>query len=300
MPEHKGISCELHIDGQKATEYQTTQTGSICSSHVISQEDKLFSFHLNITSSTLGSVPRLDLELWADGEKLDSLTFTETEYVVDDAQILDSTNAVKVVKLKFAKLETVDAKMANLEARQDILQKLGTLEIKIWRAHHGVTQTNSFSYQKQPSMNPIHEKSIKGQEVTHCTKLAHPKTIKNPSSLGYLTRKIDAYETPWVTFIFRHASKSLLEAAEIIPKVPQPARVEAESLSTKVKAAKSSTVEEKPQLSMETSSPLLTAKRRRMEDENEAQSGRLSPQDNMIKRPRYKIRNFRKHLPGDS
>ncbi|KAK6503727.1 hypothetical protein TWF481_008731 [Arthrobotrys musiformis] len=219
MPEHKGISCELQVEGSKATEYQVTTAGSICSSHIISQEDKLFSFHLNINSPMLGGggVGRLDLELWADGQKLDGFTFTETNYLVDDAQIQDMSGTVKVVKLRFAKLETVDEKKANMETRQDILTKLGTLEIKIWRAHQDITQTNSLLYQ-QPSTNPIHEKSIKGESITHCTKLADAKPVQNPSSSGYLTRKVDSYETPWVTFIFRHASKSLLEAAGIIPK----------------------------------------------------------------------------------
>ncbi|KAK6518629.1 hypothetical protein TWF506_005764 [Arthrobotrys conoides] len=219
MPEHKGISCELHVEGQKATEYQVTQAGPICTSHIISQEDKLFSFRLNITSATLGgSVARLDLELWADGQKLDAFTFTETDYLVDDAQIRDSTGTVKVVKLRFAKLKTVDEKKPDQETRQNILRKLGTLEIKLWRAHQDATQTGSFAYQQEPSKNPIHEKSIKGESITHCTEFANAKAIQNPSSSGYLTRKIDPYETPWVTFVFRHASKSLLEAAGIVPK----------------------------------------------------------------------------------
>ncbi|KAK6515786.1 hypothetical protein TWF281_004376 [Arthrobotrys megalospora] len=218
MPEHKGISCELHVEDQKVNEYQVEQHGSVCSAYIISQEDKLFGFHLNVNCITLGGTARLDLELWADGQKLDGFTFTETSYLVDDAQIQDTTGAVKVVKLKFAKLETVDEKKGNPETRQDILQKLGTLEVKLWRAHHDATQTASLAYQPQPSKNPIYEKSIKGDSITHCTELANAKVIKTPSACGYLTRKIDPYESPWVTFLFRHASKSLLQAAEIIPK----------------------------------------------------------------------------------
>ncbi|KAF3209695.1 hypothetical protein TWF679_007232 [Orbilia oligospora] len=186
MPEHKGISCELHVEGQKATEYQVTQTGSISTSHIISQEGKIFSFHLNITSATLGSVGRLDLELWADGQKLDAFTFTETNYLVDDAQIQDSTGAVKVVKLRFAKLKTVDEKKADQETRQDILRKLGTLEIKLWRAHQDAIQTGSFAYQQEPSNNPIHEKSIKGESITHCTEFTNAKPIQNLSSSHYI------------------------------------------------------------------------------------------------------------------
>ncbi|KAK6331453.1 hypothetical protein TWF730_004535 [Orbilia blumenaviensis] len=221
MPEHKGVSCELHVGDEKVTEYQVETEGSGCNSYVVSQEGKLFSFHLNMNYIALGNAARMDLELWADGQKLDCFTFSETEYLVDDAQIQDDAGNVKVVKLKFAKLETVDEKKDNLETRQGILKKLGSLELKLWRAHHDITQTDSLAYQ-QPLKNPIYEKSIKGENVTHCTEFADAKIIPAHSSYGYLTRKIDPYETPWVTFVFRHASKPLLEAAGIIPQKKTP------------------------------------------------------------------------------
>ncbi|KAF3307887.1 hypothetical protein TWF173_002124 [Orbilia oligospora] len=297
MPEHKGISCELHVEGQKATEYQVTQAGSISTSHIISQEDKLFSFHLNIVSATLGSVGRLDLELWADGQKLDAFTFTETDYFVDDAQVQDSTGAVKVVKLRFAKLKTVDEKKADQETRQDILQKLGTLEIKLWRAHQDATQAGSFAYQQEPSNNPIHEKSIKGESITHCTKFANVKHIQNPSSLGYLTRKIDLYEAPWVTFVFRHASKLLLEAAGIIPKeasTKKHQKVELESALPEIKTKNNPGGE--LDLPMTKISKTPPGKKRRLEYGSPSNEER-EYENWANKRSRY---NIKKHWPSDS
>ncbi|KAF3159699.1 hypothetical protein TWF788_003673 [Orbilia oligospora] len=297
MPEHKGISCELHVEGQKATEYQVTQTGSISTSHIISQEGKIFSFHLNITSATLGSVGRLDLELWADGQKLDAFTFTETNYLVDDAQIQDSTGAVKVVKLRFAKLKTVDEKKADQETRQDILRKLGTLEIKLWRAHQDAIQAGSFAYQQEPSNNPIHEKSIKGESITHCTEFTNAKPIQNPSSLGFLTRKIDPYETPWVTFVFRHASKSLLEAARIIPKqasIQKHAKVESENTLPDIKTKNNS--EKGLDLPMIKISKTPRGKKRGLADGSASHDDR-----ECIKWMRKRSReSIEKHWPGDS
>ncbi|KAF3295288.1 hypothetical protein TWF132_001984 [Orbilia oligospora] len=297
MPEHKGISCELHVEGQKAAEYQVTQAGSISTSHIISQEDKLFNFHLNITSITLGSVGRVDLELWADGQKLDAFTFTETDYLVDDAQIQDSTGAVKVVKLRFAKLKTVDEKKADQETRQDILQKLGTLEIKLWRAHQDATQTCCLLYEQEPSKNPIHEKSIKGASITHCTGFANAKIIQNPSSLGYLTRKIDPYETPWVTFVFRHASRSLLEAAGIIPKevsTQKHTKVELESALPDIKTKNNP--EKGLDLPMTKVSKTPWGKKRGLADGSPSNEGR-GYENWANKRSRY---NIKKHWPGDS
>ncbi|EGX44850.1 hypothetical protein AOL_s00176g21 [Orbilia oligospora ATCC 24927] len=296
MPEHKGISCELHVEGQKATEYQVTQAGYISTSHIISQEDKIFSFHLNIVSATLGSVGRLDLELWADGQKLDAFTFIETDYFVDDPQVQDSTGAVKVVKLRFAKLKTVDEKKSDQETRQDILQKLGTLEIKLWRAHQDATQTCCLLYEQEPSKNPIHEKSIKGESITHCTEFANAKHIQNPSWWGYWTRKIDPYETPWVTFVFRHASKSLLESAGIIPKdsTKKHQKVELESELPEIKTKNKP--EKELDLPMTKISKTPPGKKRRLEYESTSNEER-EYENWANKRSRY---NIKKHWPSDS
>ncbi|KAF3081528.1 hypothetical protein TWF103_003703 [Orbilia oligospora] len=272
MPEHKGISCELHVEGQKAAEYQVTQAGSISTSHIISQEDKLFNFHLNITSVTLGSVGRVDLELWADGQKLDAFTFTETDYLVDDAQIQDSTGAVKVVKLRFAKLKTVDEKKADQETRQDILQKLGTLEIKLWRAHQDATQTYCLLYEQEPSKNPIHEKSIKGASITHCTEFANAKIIQNPSSLA------------------------LLEAAGIIPKEVSTQKHTKEELKSALPDIKTKNNPEKG-LDLPTTKISKTpwGKKRGLAD-GPSNEGR-GYENWANKRSRY---NMKKHWPGDS
>ncbi|EPS36348.1 hypothetical protein H072_10137 [Dactylellina haptotyla CBS 200.50] len=217
MPEYKGISCDLYVQESKAKEYSVAHHGSTCVEYVISQEDQLFSFKVNVNPTALGgNSSRLDLELWADGQQLDSFTFTETDYLVDDAQIQDYTGRVKAMKLRFTKINTIEEDLIEAESDQDILRKLGTLEVKIWRAHQDVIQTASLAYQPNLVQNPIYEKSIKGNSVSHCTELTNPYVIAEPSSWGYLTRKIDPYDTPWVTFIFRHASKALLQSGGIL------------------------------------------------------------------------------------
>ncbi|KAF3927944.1 hypothetical protein ABW20_dc0108499 [Dactylellina cionopaga] len=216
MPAYKGITCDMYVQDQKVAEYNVQKKDSTCRTYVESQEDELFSFKVNVNKTSLSSTARLDLELWADGQKLDSFTFTETEYLVDDAQVHDYMGLVKTVKLRFAPLVIVDEDMGDSENRKEILEKLGTLEVKIWRAHQDVIQTASLAYEPNMSQIPIYEKNIKGYSVSHCTELANPKLIANPSSWGYLTRKVDPYHTPWVTFVFRHASKALLRAGGIL------------------------------------------------------------------------------------
>ncbi|KAK6527745.1 hypothetical protein TWF694_004725 [Orbilia ellipsospora] len=217
MPEHKGISCDLFVEQDKAAEYNIQHDGSACTAHIVSQENQLFGFKLNINTVALGGTSRLDLELWADGQHLDSFTFTETDYFINDAHIQDYTGRVKIMKLRFAKLNTTDEEAYD-QGDDEKLQKLGTLEVKIWRSHQDVLQTACFGYQPNPMQNIVYENSIKGSSISHCTELSNPFMIANPSSWGYLTRKIDPYHTPWVTFVFRHASQAIMESEGIFNK----------------------------------------------------------------------------------
>ncbi|KAF3917668.1 hypothetical protein AA313_de0208350 [Arthrobotrys entomopaga] len=217
MPEHKGISCELYVEEKKAAEHNTQHDDSVCTTYIVSQENQLFSFKLNVNSTSLGGTSRLDLELWADGQHLDSFTFTETDYFIDDAHIQDYTGKIKVMKLRFAKLNTTDEEPYDQEDKS-VLQKLGTLEVKLWRSHQDVLETTCYGYQPIPMQNIVYENSIKGGAISHCTELSNPIMIENPSSWGYLTRKIDPYHTPWVTFVFRHASQAIIESEGLLNK----------------------------------------------------------------------------------
>ncbi|KAF3928765.1 hypothetical protein ABW21_db0202115 [Orbilia brochopaga] len=219
MPHHKNISCHLYIGDSAAAEYNVKNAGNVSTTHIVSKEDEAFSFKINADTAQMGA-SRLDLELWADGNRLDCFTFTETNYEVDDAQVRDqATGAIKIVKLRFAKLKTVNECTSGADAAEaERLKRLGTLELKLWRSQAAASHSTAYNYQPCPSQAPVNEKEIKGQSVSHVTSLKSNGTIAQPSSWGYITRKIDPYETPWVTFVFKHASKELLQAESIVPK----------------------------------------------------------------------------------
>ncbi|KAK6355472.1 hypothetical protein TWF696_004569 [Orbilia brochopaga] len=219
MPQHRNISCHLYIGDTKAMEYNVHNVDNRSTAHIVSEEGQTFSFKIE-AGTALMSAARLDLELWADGYKLDCFTFTESVYEVDDAQVRDQvTGAIKIVKLRFAKLNTVDQGPSNADdAEAEQLKRLGTLEIKLWRSESNVSQSTTFPYADCPLQTPIHEKKIKGQSVSHVTSLESKGTVAQQSSWGYITTKIDPYDRPWVAFVFKHASKALLQSEGIVPK----------------------------------------------------------------------------------
>ncbi|KAJ6256330.1 hypothetical protein Dda_8828 [Drechslerella dactyloides] len=225
---------------KKAIEYNVQSFDNRSTAYVISEEDKFFSFQINADMDAIGAT-RLDLELWADGHRLDSFTMTENYHEVDEAKVRDqTTGAIKVVKLRFAKLNigyffsktpfpsfTTDFFICVIvdegHSRPDAVEQqhsegLGNLELRIWRSQtdaiHSVTYVNEAC---SPQL-PIRKKTVEGQSISDITGVENKGINSLPPPQGLMAAKIEAYDTPWVTFVFRHASKALLQAEGIVPK----------------------------------------------------------------------------------
>ncbi|KAK6527746.1 hypothetical protein TWF694_004726 [Orbilia ellipsospora] len=157
---------------------------------------------------------RHDIEFRADGELLRHITIVEKRHDITHAYLSFNGHS-KMLKLCFGRALLVEDESGDTEKRKDILESIGRLEIKIWRAHLQINGTFDYTYPPYPTANPISEVSVKGQPISHRTELIQP-VIASPT-VGYYTQKIDEYANPWVTFVFNYHSEELLQSKEAIP-----------------------------------------------------------------------------------
>ncbi|RVD87661.1 uncharacterized protein DFL_001879 [Arthrobotrys flagrans] len=216
MPSHKGITCTISVDGVPAEELGTEIEGSTITCSIISHDDKPFIFNLDFTNST---ALRHDYHIYADGMMIANFTTTrKTEIVTRSSRAVNGLMERR--KMRFSKFETVDQKSDEMETRAKILQNIGTFKVLIFRAEEQARQSNDARRcEILEDIKEVHEKSLKGRAVSHKTLFG---TAEYEWAAFMHTRKLDPHDRPYVTFIFRYASKAYLQSEGLIPRSPSP------------------------------------------------------------------------------
>ncbi|KAF3285411.1 hypothetical protein TWF970_010468 [Orbilia oligospora] len=214
MPSLKGITCSIDIDGVRAEEFGTEVEGSTVTCSIVSQDDKPFSFNFDFSKST---AERHDFSIYADGSIIKNVTTTHTTEVVRKSGLIVN-GLLERREMRFSKLETIDQKLDEMETRANVLQNIGTLKVKIYRAEKRATKGRGSDHDKL-SIKDVHEKSLKGRAVSHRTSLG-AADYEPPSSLK--TKRLDPSDRPYVIFTFRYAKKSYLQCEGLIPRSPSP------------------------------------------------------------------------------
>ncbi|KAK6537024.1 hypothetical protein TWF281_001227 [Arthrobotrys megalospora] len=215
MPFHKGIVCTVDIDGVPAEEFGIETDGPNTTCNIVAPEDKPFLFNLDFSQST---ARRHDYNTYADGIEVSRLTTTERTATVSTTNRVYN-GLLEKQEMRFSKLETVDQKLDNLETRVDVLKNVGSLTMKIWRAEKNATEASSKDWTRLSEIENIHEKALKGRAVSHKTLLG---AVTYEPSRSCRTRKLDPEDSPYVTFIFRYASKRYLQIEGLMPRSPSP------------------------------------------------------------------------------
>ncbi|KAF3929760.1 hypothetical protein ABW19_dt0203317 [Dactylella cylindrospora] len=196
------ITCNVLVAGTNAAEYKESSNGSTCECYIIAEEEKNFTLNIDLS---LSDAERHDTALSIDGQNVDSWTTTEKSLPITYVRIAEPNGRIDLSKLKFAKLKSVEESGNGIESKAEILGNLGTIRIQIWRALPQAVGTMPYAFGPGLSQNPIHEKDLKGREITHRVEL----TDRIPSVPSYAipTLKIDPWDSPFITFLFRYGSK---------------------------------------------------------------------------------------------
>ncbi|KAK6355471.1 hypothetical protein TWF696_004568 [Orbilia brochopaga] len=224
MPSYKGVSCDLYIDGSKAPEYDMTTDDRTCTVWVMAQEDKEFGFEIDV-SGTSDNNHRL--QFIADGQKLVSRVLMDGRIKTSEycAEFRDENGAWMSRKMMFRKADLVEDDKEQTEDRTAIIDAVGSLQWNVWRVR-------SFKlYHGQPTVrkpfqaaSSLKEKDIKGKAISHYTQLGD--LVEQPTATSYKSELKDPKDSPYVVFIFKYASKAILQSKGYIPRSPSPERLD--------------------------------------------------------------------------
>ncbi|KAK6355470.1 hypothetical protein TWF696_004567 [Orbilia brochopaga] len=206
MPSHKGINCFIAVYGHALPEYGFKSDSATAETHIISQDGEKYSIQLHFFDT---GASRHDVEVWVDGHKLEYVTMDSPYDEISLARLKDPSSKDRIVHAFFqfnALTITEDASdgQESLDA-----ERLGTIEVKIWRAQQEVSGLVPAVFADIPDYSTtVPEKSVKGRNISHGTVLADMAPVQAPTGFG--TNKIDPWDNPWVTFKFRYGSENVL------------------------------------------------------------------------------------------
>lgn len=102
MPQHKGVSCDLLIDGEKAAEYGLEVSGNTCKVHVVGIEGAEYGFQLRFETGA----ERHAYHCFIDGQRAIYRTSASSAVEIHHAMIQDGDSTLTKFKLKFGKIQT--------------------------------------------------------------------------------------------------------------------------------------------------------------------------------------------------
>ncbi|KAK6518628.1 hypothetical protein TWF506_005763 [Arthrobotrys conoides] len=226
MPVHKGIRCNVIIDGSPAIEYSPSMDYITSCVFIAAREGQRYT--IEIEASKTGSNWH-KIFLYVDGRVLvkagaERIGDKDLEYEIDTVVdgVADS-GYVTERYLEFRKIEVVDEDVKSNQTSDIMIKRLGEILVNIWRCEEPHSEIKNVSPFKPKDAQPVSEKSIKGRSLSHCTQLSSQHRDPRPFIVSmYEAKPIDPDDEPYASFLFRYMSQELLEAQGIAPK---PARL---------------------------------------------------------------------------
>ncbi|KAK6527747.1 hypothetical protein TWF694_004727 [Orbilia ellipsospora] len=213
MPSYKGITCDLFVGGEKATEYDQQITGNTCTVWIEAKEDTPYGFGVEIEKAVTGASLHQAL-FYADGQELRRCLFNKEGIKRSIyTAILNSQESGVITEgdLSFGRVDS-ESKEGDVvqETEGHIIENVGSLKVKIQRCSKvWDVEPPEKSYSLR-QVRGIEEKLVKGKAVSHCTKLGAARI--GDKLTWYGSEVIDPETAPYATFIFRYTSKALLGA----------------------------------------------------------------------------------------
>ncbi|TGO24900.1 hypothetical protein BPAE_0092g00190 [Botrytis paeoniae] len=131
-------------------------------------------------------------------------------------------NRSTLQKYRFSELRisSEESRLSNLKKDKAEAEKVGTIEIRIWRASESVPVQPEYPQTIKSSSNTFHEKALKGQAKSHNVSYS-PETTT--SAQNYVrTTTLDGEDYPIAIYKFKYRSKESLKQLLIIERTPEP------------------------------------------------------------------------------
>ncbi|TGO68181.1 hypothetical protein BELL_0843g00030 [Botrytis elliptica] len=131
-------------------------------------------------------------------------------------------NRSTVQKYRFSELliSSEEGRLSNLKKDKAEAEKVGTIEIRIWRASKSVPVESIYRDDIKSSSNEFHEKALKGQAKSH--KVSYSPEITTSNQRWVNVTKLDGKDYPIAIYKFKYRSKESLKQLMIIERTPEP------------------------------------------------------------------------------
>lgn len=212
MPDLNGVQVTIISDGKTLEEYEVTYEGDTATCWIPSEAGKTFEIRWRVQPGLpLYNVHRV-FDCYMDGRGMKRALGKPSHRSGSVAGV--STGATTLRPFTFSPLQLTEDDEGLTSKPSADLSHLGTIIVKAHRAKPWATLPYLDKHRTNPSELPaVSEKSKKA--ASHCISLGAQRTQKSrPRAHGVeLLGK-----SPAATFVFRYASRGMLQAQGIIPK----------------------------------------------------------------------------------
>ncbi|ATZ50290.1 hypothetical protein BCIN_05g06580 [Botrytis cinerea B05.10] len=218
---------EVEIKPGPVGKYQSSRT---VAKYIEAVTGAAFGIKCHISSGFKMDSPNLFIKVYADGNyaegKVAKYPYLESTLTFDGPLIfypMSGGSAERYARqhYRFSELDisSDEARLSSLSKDKVKAEKVGTIEIKIWRGSES-TPSRPSEYEYRAIPGKFHEKALKGQAKSHSVSYS-PETIIPAQNYVQLT-KLDGEDYPIAIYKFKYRSKESLKQLLIIERTPEP------------------------------------------------------------------------------
>ncbi|KAK6612634.1 hypothetical protein H4I96_01847 [Botrytis cinerea] len=204
---------EVEIKPGPVGKYQSSRT---VAKYIEAVTGAAFGIKCHISSGFKMDSPNLFIKVYADGNyaegKVAKYPYLESTLTFDGPLIFYPMSGA-------AQNASDEARLSSLSKDKVKAEKVGTIEIKIWRGSES-TPSRPSEYEYRAIPGKFHEKALKGQAKSHSVSYS-PETIIPAQNYVQLT-KLDGEDYPIAIYKFKYRSKESLKQLLIIERTPEP------------------------------------------------------------------------------
>ncbi|KAF7863812.1 hypothetical protein EAF04_006777 [Stromatinia cepivora] len=176
------------------------------------------------------NAPNLQIDVSVDGNPSESILFRPDQ--IGQPQVIEGPATFHpssqngpgrwtLRKFRFSKLDisNEESRLSSLNKDKAEAEKIGTIEVRIWRASAETPAAPHVTQQKTSSNNKFHEKALKGQAKSH--NVSYSTEIPILTTNRVQVRRIDGYDYPVAIYKFKYRSKESLKQLLIIERTPE-------------------------------------------------------------------------------
>ncbi|TEY58715.1 hypothetical protein BOTCAL_0202g00180 [Botryotinia calthae] len=220
---------EVEIKPGPVGEYQSSRT---VAKYIEAVTGAAFGIKCHISSGFKINSPNLSISVYADGKYSEGKVvsgghrYIESTFTFDGPTIFHpmsrgSAERYARQNYRFSELDisSDEARLSSLSNDKAKAEKVGTIEIKIWRESVS-TPSTPMEHEHRAIPRKFHEKALKGQAKSHSVSYS-PETIIPAQNYAHVT-KLDGEDYPIAIYKFKYRSKESLKQLLIIERTPEP------------------------------------------------------------------------------